>query len=93
MAQKQNISADELLEELDLAIADMDTASAQQRAQGVLEQLPGIRAVRLVESGAWISYQPRGIAPGEIVNALRQSGFRASVFQSSETGKTGEVSF
>jgi hypothetical protein len=76
-------------EELDLMIHDMDSAETEGHVQRVLQRLPGIRAVRIVERGAWIKYNPLGIGPEEICTAIRQSGFRASIFQDSLTGKTG----
>jgi hypothetical protein len=76
-------------EELDLMIPDMDTDTAEAQVKGILEKLPGIQAVRLLSRGAWIKYNPLSIAPNEICTAIRQSGFRASTFQDSLTGKTG----
>ena len=76
-------------EELDLMIPDMDTEGAERQVKEVLERLPGIRYVRLVQRGALVRYNPDGIGPDEICTAIRQSGFRASTFQDSKTGKTG----
>jgi hypothetical protein len=76
-------------EELDLMIPDMDTDGAEVQVKGILERLPGIKYVRLVQRGALVRYNPAGIAPNEICTAIRQSGFRASTFQDSKTGKTG----
>lgn len=70
-------------------IPDMDTEGTEEQVKAVLEQLPGIRAVRLVQRGAWVRYNAKGISPDEICTAIRQSGFRASVFQDSLTGRTG----
>lgn len=81
------------LEEIDLAVSDMNSPGEQLHAQQVLQALPAIRGMRFVERGIWISYNPVGIAPGQIVSALRNAGFRASVFQASETGQTGSASF
>ena len=76
-------------EELDLAIPDMDTGRAEVRMKEILERLPGIQAVRLLERGAFIRYNPLGIDKDRICAAIRQSGFRASTFQDSKTGATG----
>lgn len=76
-------------EELDLMIPDMDTEGAERQVKEVLERLPGIRFVRLVQRGALVRYNPVGIGPEEITTAIRQSGFRASTFQDSKTGRTG----
>jgi hypothetical protein len=76
-------------EELDLMIPDMDTEPGEERVKAILERLPGIQAVRLVQRGAWIKYNPVGISADEICTAIRQSGYRASTFQDSKSGKTG----
>ena len=76
-------------EELDLMIPDMDTEGAEREVQEILQRLPGIRFVRLVQRGALVRYNPSGIVPDEICTAIRQSGFRASTFQDSKSGKTG----
>jgi hypothetical protein len=76
-------------EELDLMIPDMDSAETETSVQSVLQRLPGIQAVRIIQRGAWIRYNPLGISPDEICTAIRQSGFRASIFQDSKTGRTG----
>lgn len=76
-------------EELDLMIPDMDYEGAAEEVKAALEALPGIRAVRLVEGGALIRYNPVGIGPEEIRTVIRQAGYRASTFQDSLTGKTG----
>jgi hypothetical protein len=75
--------------ELDLMIPDMDNEGAENEVRKVLERLPGIKYVRLVQRGALVRYNPGGIGPDEICTAIRQSGFRASTFQDSKTGRTG----
>ena len=76
-------------EELDLAIPDMDTETAELAVKNSLAKLPGIVAVRLVQRGAFVRYNPLGITSSEICEAIRQAGFRASTFQDSKSGKTG----
>ncbi|HYR59200.1 MAG TPA: hypothetical protein VEO95_11240 [Chthoniobacteraceae bacterium] len=76
-------------EELDLMIPDMDTANLESKVKAILEMLPGIHSVRLIERGAFIRYNPLGIDKDEICTAIRQAGFRASTFQDSKTGATG----
>lgn len=75
--------------ELDLAIPDMDNAAAEARVAAALQNLPGVQHVRLVERGAFIRYNPRGISHTELCTAIRRAGFRASTFQDSESGETG----
>jgi len=76
-------------EELDLMVPDMDSAETETSVQSVLQKLPAIQAVRIIQRGVWIRYNPLGISPDEICTAIRQSGFRASIFQDSKTGRTG----
>ena len=75
-------------EELDLAIPDMDSPTAENAVKQSLEQLPGIISVRLMERGAFARYKPNVISQDEICTAVRQAGYRASIFQDS-TGRIG----
>lgn len=77
------------LEELDIAIPDMLTETDEVKAGQALRQLPGVGTVRMVQRGAWIAYRAESINKDEICNALRQVGYRASVFQDSKSGQTG----
>jgi hypothetical protein len=76
-------------EELDLAIPDMDTETAEVAVQNALTKLPGIITVRLVERGAFARYNPNVITQDQICIAVRQAGYRASIFQDSKSGRTG----
>ncbi len=76
-------------EELDLMIPDMDSEAAELQVKGILENLPAIHAVRLMQRGAFIRYNPTVIGHEQICALIRQAGFRASTFQDSKTGKTG----
>lgn len=76
-------------EELDLAIPDMDSETAEVAVKASLENLPGIVTVRLVQRGAFVRYNPSGINKDQICTAIRQAGYRASTFQDSKTGHTG----
>ena len=76
-------------EELDLAIPDMDTEHAELAVKKSLEQLPGIITVRLMERGAFARYNPNVINQDQICIAVRQAGYRASIYQDSKTGRTG----
>lgn len=73
-------------------IHDMDTEGAELEVKGILEKLPGIESVRLMERGAFVHYNPLGISKDEICTAIRRGGFRASTFQDSKTGDTGKSS-
>ena len=79
-------------EELDLAIPDMDSPTAEEAVKQSLERLPGIISVRLVERGAFARYSPNVITPDQICIAVRQAGYRASIFQDSKSGRTGKSS-
>jgi copper chaperone CopZ len=76
-------------EELDLAIPDMDTEAAEFAVKNSLERLPGIVTVRLMERGAFARYNPNVITQDQICIAVRQAGYRASIFQDSKSGRTG----
>jgi hypothetical protein len=80
------------VEELDLAIPDMDSETAELAVKASLEQLPGIINVRLLERGAFARYNPNAIDKDQICTAVRQAGYHASIFQDSKTGKTGRSS-
>lgn len=76
-------------EELDLAIPDMDTETAELDVKASLERLPGVIMVRLVGRGAFARYNPNVINKDQICIAVRQAGYRASIFQDSKSGQTG----
>jgi cation transport ATPase len=76
-------------EELDLAIPDMDSETAERAVQASLEHLPGTISVRLLERGAFVRYNPNVINKDQICIAVRQAGYRASIFQDSKSGQTG----
>lgn len=80
---------DHTLEELDIAIPDMLTESDEKKAGHMLRQLHGVAGVRVVQRGALVAYRAAVITKDEICRALRQVGYRASVFQDSKTGQTG----
>ncbi|HEY5792802.1 MAG TPA: hypothetical protein VIS74_05850 [Chthoniobacterales bacterium] len=77
------------LEELDLAIPNLESHHDEIRAGEILKGIPGINAVRFIERGAWISYQATQITRQQICDLLHRSGFRASTFQDSKSGQTG----
>jgi cation transport ATPase len=79
------------LEELDLAIPDMDTALAEERIKHTLELLRGVETVRLIERGAFVRHDADQVTGAEICTAIRQSGYRPSIFQDSH-GRMGKSS-
>lgn len=80
-------------EELDLSVSNMGSPALGQQVLEIIEDLPGIKGVRVVERGVWVKYNPQGITPDKIIAALRQAGFHAAIFQDSASGKTGVASF
>ena len=78
--------------QLDLSIANMDTPAGESSVRQILNFLPGVRSARLIERGAWVEYAPSVISPEQICSSLSQAGFRASLFQDSESGRTGSSS-
>lgn len=80
------------IHELDLAIPDMDNLGAEKEVAALLEGLPGVVSVRLLERGAFLQYRPATITHQQICTVLQLAGFRASTFQDSATGATGTSS-
>ena len=79
-------------EELDLAIPDMDSETAEFAVKAALQDLPGIIHVLIVGRGALARYNPDAINKDQICATVRQAGYRASIFQDSKTGQTGRSS-
>ena len=75
--------------ELDLAIPDMDSTSAEVQVATLLKDVPGSVEARMMERGAFIRYRAESITHDQICDLIRRAGFRASTFQDSESGKTG----
>ena len=81
------------LEELDLAIANLDFPAQEQQLRSLLEGVPGVRHVRIQEQGALIQYSPEGTSKAQIVDLLSPAGYRVTVFQDSATGEANSVDF
>jgi hypothetical protein len=79
--------------ELDVAIANMGTEAAEERAGEVVRRIPGVEAARLIPGGIWMRYRPANVDEKRIMRTLSDEGFRATLFQDSATGKTGHVSY
>ncbi len=76
-------------EEIDISIPNMDSPELEKIARGVLENRRGIYAVRIIERGAWIEYEPTAISREHVYGLLRDAGFEVEMFQESQTGATG----
>ncbi|MDB6074802.1 MAG: hypothetical protein JWO89_2442 [Verrucomicrobiaceae bacterium] len=79
--------------ELDLAIANMDSASTETQARGILSNLPGVLSAHLHEMGALIKYRPGRITKETICDHLRKAGLEPTIFQDSASGTTGTVGY
>ncbi len=83
------MSNDSPIQELDLAIPDMDTQAAENEVAELLKNLPGVVHVRLFLRGAFIRYRKSTTNPAMLCDTIHRAGYRASVFQDSASGKTG----
>lgn len=81
------------LEELDIAVHDLDGQEREEEAKSALRSLAGVDAVRIIERGIWLRYRATTVSSAQIVAALRQAGFDATVFQDSATGETTPVKY
>jgi cation transport ATPase len=85
-------SNDPLTEELDLAIPNMRFPEDERQVEHLLRNIIGITAVRIVQSGALVSYQPQTLSHDKICAQLRNAGYRATTFQDSRTGEIRQAS-
>ena len=76
-------------EEIDISIPNMDTAEAEKTARSILQNRRGIYAVRIIERGVWIEYDPSQISTAHIYELLNAAGLETEVFQESMSGLTG----
>lgn len=71
------------------AIGGMTCAACVNSVEGILRKLPGVKraVVALATSLGEVEYDPTVISRDEIVNAIEDAGFEASLVQSSEQDK------
>lgn len=67
--------------ELELETFDLSEETEQARLQEMLKDMNGIHTARITRNGVHIIYNPRGITPEEIDNAIRQAGFKIAYEQ------------
>ena len=67
--------------ELELEIDDLSDEVAEERLQSILHKMNGVHTARITQSGVHIIYNPLGIAPGEIIQAVKQAGFTVDYTQ------------
>ena len=71
-------------------IGGMTCAACVNSVEGILRDLPGVTkaVVSLTTSLGEVQYDPSIVSKVDIVNAIEDAGFEASLVQSSEQGKT-----
>lgn len=67
--------------ELELETFDLSEEAEQERLQYMLKDMNGVHAARITRNGAHLIYNPKGITPEEIVNAVKQAGFKIAYLQ------------
>ncbi len=67
--------------ELELETFDLAEEGEQERAQAILKAMNGVHTARITRNGVHIIYNPKGIAPEEITNAMRNAGFKIAYLQ------------
>ncbi len=80
------------MEELDLIVLNMDLQADEERAKSLLRKLHGVEAARIIQEGVWIRYNPAQLKKEKVLKVLQEAGFKASLFQDSLSGETGDVS-
>lgn len=85
-------SAEPHAEELDLVIQGMQGQPDEQRLGKVLDQIAGVQAARIIQEGAWIRYEPSRVTKNAICDAVRQAGFKVTLFQDSLSQEAHNVS-
>jgi hypothetical protein len=61
--------------ELEFETFDLSEEAEQTRLQEMLRNMNGVHMARITRNGVHIIYNPHGISPEEITNAVRQAGF------------------
>lgn len=89
MSEKTSTTPEDRLEELDLMIDNMETASQEIEVKKILDGLRGVQEGRVVQGGVWVSYHSAKISMEKICAALQKSGYHAEVFQNSYPPVTG----
>ncbi|GEM_PF-4334956 len=67
--------------ELELETIDLSEAAEEERLQSILQNMNGVHTARITRNGVHLIYNPKGITPEEIVNAVRQAGFTIAYLQ------------
>lgn len=67
--------------ELELETFDLSDEAEQVRMQEMLRDMNGVHMARITRNGVHIIYNPHGVTPEEITNAVRQAGFNIAYEQ------------
>ena len=70
------------LEEIEVAINDLDSGPAAETLTGAIKDLPGVRVMRVTRGGVMISYNPIGITPEQIRAEIERAGFTVDGIES-----------
>ncbi|MDB4916913.1 MAG: copper-translocating P-type ATPase [Gemmatimonadetes bacterium] len=70
-----------------IPVSGMTCAACQSRVQRMLQKQPGVAdaAVNLMLHSATVTYDPSAIAPSELVEAIRDTGYGAELASSNQT--------
>lgn len=80
-------------EEMDVAISNMESSDEEARAAHIVRGIAGVEAARILPRGIWMRYRPRDVTPGQIIEALIDEDFKATLVQDSASGETGVVNY
>lgn len=69
-------------EELEIGINDVNSLPAEELLRATLKDLPAVRAARITLGGTVISYNPVGISPDQIRQAIERAGFTVDRMES-----------
>lgn len=83
---EQNVqSEDQKLEydEISIGINDLDSTVSYDAVYEALKELRGIRAMRALQGGVMISFNPLGVTQQEICTEIERAGFTIDNIESS----------
>ena len=70
-----------------IPVTGMTCAACQSRVQRTLQKTPGVSdaAVNLMMNSATVSYDPAAVAPQQLVDAIRETGYGAALASPGQT--------
>ncbi len=72
---------------MEVILPELHIGDTKDRAIAALKDLPGVESARLSEQGAWITFRPASVTAEAICESLRRQGFKADIFQDSESDR------